>query len=726
MAVSTDIYGLDYESSSLADLADVGSYRYSNDPSTFILMFAVAKNDGEPLVWDSQDPFSIESEDAVEMLRMAIESKAVIRAFNAQMEVAMSRYVLTRQLGLPEPDLSVWRCTMAMCNRAALRSNLGDAITDLGLPEEKLSVGRQLIDIFSKRHKETVLYPPEGAKDPDTIKELKSGKLTAGRKPKNRKTGSPVHDEEILWDWLVKVDGNLITVREAWKLMLLYVRRDVISERAIANKLHKFELTGDELASWQFDLRMNYKGVPVNRDALKHAQKLVERYSEREINRFQNLCGLKPSQTAKLLPWLKERGYKGDNLQADTIEEELKDTSHMTSDGAVILKMRSLLSFSALAKIPSMLGTVCDDGYVRGTTLWHGARTGRATGKLVQPQNMKKATIKDSEVAYDLIQSGCSVEDIAISWDSPLEVISSCCRHFLQPHEGLLLDADYTGVEARIGPWLCGETGKLQSIIDGLDQYKVMASEVAFDIPYDKVTKAQREIGKPIELQCIYGTGGKGLRNSLRSKGIEKTLKECNEIVRKFRAKFPGYPETWREMEDAAKAAIRDGTVTTVCNGRMRFGRLRRAGIVYLVMVLPGGRHIHYPHPQIKRKWTAYDEEEMELDEWKREQKGYWGDSISFYGKDQKNSLWGRRATWGSRLFENACQAIGADLLNYGCLQAEAEGYDIRMIIHDQILGLDNGLSLEGFIEAFCRKQPWAHDFPLEASGARHPFYLKD
>lgn len=135
---------------------------------------------------------------------------------------------------------------------------------------------------------------------------------------------------------------------------------------------------------------------------------------------------------------------------------------------------------------------------------------------------------------------------------------------------------------------------------------------------------------------------------------------------------------------------------------------------------------MYYPHPQVKRTFRKYTEADMEENPWKREEGGYWADSISFYGKVPLSGQWGRIHTWGSRLFENAVQATGADLLNYGCLQAEAEGYDVRMIIHDQILAMDNGLPLEGFIEAFCRKQPWAADFPLAASGAVVPFYLKD
>jgi DNA polymerase len=338
---------------------------------------------------------------------------------------------------------------------------------------------------------------------------------------------------------------------------------------------------------------------------------------------------------------------------------------------------------------------------------------------------MRKTTIDYVKVAYGMI---CDEEPLFIfedMWESPLEVFASCIRHFIQPHTGNLLDLDYVGVEARIGPWLCGQQDKLDSILRGEDQYKVMASEVAFGVPYDQVTKAQREVGKVLELQCIYGTGGRGMRDSLATKGVEKTLKECNGYVKKFRARFDKYPECWKEMEDAAKLAIKTGKTTRVAGGKMAFGLIKRAGIHFLAMRLPSGRNLFYPHPRIKPVFRKYEKEEMEEDPWKKEKGGYWIDEISFYGKGKDTHFWGRTHTWGSRLFENACQAIGADLLHYGCVKATERGFDIRMIIHDQVLAMADG-DLETFHEAMCLKQPWAETFPLAASSAVVPYYLKE
>ena len=725
----------DYETTSLSDITKVGAYRYAADPSTRVLMFAVAEGDGEPMLWRFDQPNSTESLAAKAALQWAIMEDKLVYAHNYQFELAISHYRLAADVGIPRPPAhDKLRCTQAMCRRAAIPESLGKAAEFLKLDQQKENIGKALIKIFSDQTVVVTLEAPLGAIDPATQKVMRNGQLTKGTKPKSVKSASPILDSPVLWDWRVKVAGELKTVREAWELFCEYCRQDVRTERELHAKLRKFELTGDELASFQFDLRMNFRGVPVNLPALRNAQQVITEYQGRLEVRMEQMCGLRSSQGAKLQVWLRERGFKADNLQADTVEALLANPpADITPLALEVLRYRSLLSFSAIKKIPTMLDTADAEGLVRGTTVWHGARTGRATGRIIQPQNMKKATIKDSAFAYRLICDGFDLSWFEDLWDSPLEVMSSCCRHFIQLPDQQMLDADYVGVEARIAPWLAGETEKLQSILDGVDQYKSMAADIVFNIPYEAVTKDQRTVGKPIELSCVYGTGGEGLLTALRETHKVQSfldmpdkaaLKTCNDIVKAYRDKFPKLVQCWRDMEEAAKKAIRTGESTQVAEGKLGFGKVRTAGIEYLVMRLPSGRRMYYPRPEIKAVFKKYKKDEMELEPWKKEKGGYWMDSISFYGKTEQ--VWCRIHTWGSRLFENACQAIGADLLNYGCIQAESEGYPIFMIVHDQALCADVGLPLEGYREALCRKQPWAETFPLEADANVVPFYLKD
>jgi DNA polymerase len=703
------IFHLDYETTSACPIT-LGAYRYACDPTTRILMFAIAKDDGEPLLWHFLSA-SKESDRAMDMLIEAINSGSPIYSHNAQFELAVSTYRMVKDIGIFPPGINQWRCTLAMCRRAAAPESLSEASKFFGLAAPKDPRGKALIGIFSDQSKAVTLTSPSGEK------------VT---------TVSPILDSPVLWDWTVQLKGAgvTMTVREAWELFCDYCKQDVRVEQELHRTIKHFELKGDVLASFQFDLRMNWRGVPVNLSALKNADGLVNRLKEKLEAKFYGMTGLNASQGKAVLAWLKERGYPGANLTAATVQKVIDSPPPaMTPLAIKALKLRSLMGFAALSKIPTMIDAACPDERVRGVVQWHAARTGRAGGRIIQPQNFKKSTVGDeTHLCYRMICEGWEDEWFEELWESPLEAIASSIRHFIQPKTGGFYDLDYVGVESVGGPWACGQFDKLDSILRGECQYKVMASKIAFKCSYDEVTKEQRQVGKVLELQCIYGTGGKGMRNSLANMGVKRTLRECNAYVKDFRATFSKYPAAWQELEDAAKFVIANpGKTATACNERIVLACGNAGGVPYLTIRLPSGRRLYYPRPTVKPVFRYYDEEDMLEDPWKREEKGYWIDSISFYGKIPPTAKWGRVHTWGSRLFENITQALCVDLLNRGCIESEAQGFPICMIIHDQVLCETSASSgtLEEFTEAFCTKDEWTDGLPLRASGDIAPYYLK-
>ncbi len=695
----------DYETTSKCPIK-FGAYRYAADPSTRILMFAIAEDDREPVTWD----FLTRNPVAEEMLRHAIENGDLIYAHNAQFELAISLYRLMDDIGIDPPSPNQMRCTLAMCRRAAAPEKLEKASTFFGLKNPKDAIGKVLINIFSDQTKKVKLTHPDGTKT-DSY--------------------SPIIEDEIPWDATMTVAGDPMTVRDAWQLFIAYCKQDVKVEQELHTKIKHFELRGDVLDSFLFDLRMNFRGVPVNVGALQYAQGLVERIQEKISAQFTEICGLQPSQRQKFLDWISNLGYPEDNLRSATVDDILADPpAELRPQALEALRLRSLVSFAALAKIPAMLNSVCPDGRVRGTTQWHSARTGRPGGRIIQPQNFKKSTIgEEAHLCYQMICEEWEDHWFEDLWDSPLEAIASSIRHFIQPHRGQLFDLDYDAVEAKITPWLAGDTEKLQAILDGVDPYKRIAVMV-FDTPYDAVTKDERTVAKPIELGCCFGVGGKGLRTSLATMfKVDRTLKECREYVKIYRDNHPETVEAWRSIEDAAKFAIQNpGKSKEACDGKLLFKCGSVKGMPYLTMRLPSGRRLYYPKPEIREVFKKYDEEEMQEEPWKRQEGGYTTESICFYGKQMNGVHWGRVYTWGSRLFENAVQATGADLLNRGCVEAERQGFPICMIVHDQALCETDKAKgdLDQFTAALCTKDDWAHDFPLTAAGETTNYYLKD
>lgn len=722
---------IDYESRSDSDLKKVGAYRYANDPSTRILMFAICEDDGPVMLWDHLKPDTEESVAALSLFKRAIANGDLIYAHNIGFELAVTRYRGAADLGLTElPKLDNLRCVLAMCRKAALPVALGAVADLLKLDVQKDTMGTDLIHIFCTP-REVILRAPEGEKVYDRSEK--------GRRADNRKTTNPLdgwqakdgtHHDEVLWDWLVTAKEQTMTVRQAYDRFKEYCKRDVEVERLVHKKLHTFELKGDSLASFQFNLHMNDRGIPVNIKALKHAQKLILQYEKIAHTRFHRMTGLTPTQGAKFKAWLTERGYFQDNLQAETVETFLKDWSdYLTPEALKALTMYRLLNFAALAKVPAMLNAACDDGHVRGTMLWHGARTGRATGKIVQPQNMKKAKVA-TDVAYEMICDECTLEEFEEFFASPLEMIASCARHFIHLPGRTFYDCDFVGVEARLAPWIVGDQDKLDSILSGVDPYKRIATMI-FDVPYDQVTKAQRTIAKPVELGCVYGVAAQGLQTGLAGPpyNTKISLKEAQRIVKIYREKHPKTVKAWREMEDAAKLAITDGTTTEVLNGMAKFGRVKAAGMTYLVMVLPSGRRLYYPSPRIVKKFVKYTVAEMQEHEWKREKGGYTRDEIQFWGTvpGTNGAKWGFVNTHSSRLFENLVQALGVDCLDEGCISATKAGFDIFMVVHDEILSLDRpDATVQDLEKAFCNIGSWADGFPLAADGEVVPYYLKN
>jgi hypothetical protein len=546
-----DIFSLDFETYSTADLKNFGAYRYASDPSTEILIFAIAKNDGRVLVWDLLNSFG-QNDAAFCLFKEAIDTGGLIYAHNAQFEAAICRYVLKRQFSrLRCPKLDQWRCTAAMARRAAIPSSLAGVGDFLGLDVVKDKTGAALIRKFSIPR-----WPTKG--DPRTRIE-------------------PQDD------------------REAFRQFGEYCRQDVETERAAHKVLHAFELEGGVLESFQFDLRMNEAGVPVNVEALKLADKLINEYSARLSGHFREMTGLNHTQRDKVHEWLRERGYPFPNLQAANVDVvlesgrngwEMRYVEHkrelagrrwlnaheeqlpakfkapklqpveMTKEAFEALRVRSLVSYAAVKKVPTMLNAVCPDGRVRGALLWSGAeRTHRWAGRIIQPQNFRRPSFKGTERAYEMLCDGVDIDTLEMLFVPFLEIIASCIRHFIQlPNDQQMLQADFSSVEARGAPWLCGGQKKLEMFKRDEPIYETMAAKI-FGINVADVTKDQRFIGKQAELGCTYNMGRPKFRGTCEGWNFAPPESMVEAFKPRFRKELAQMiescknPEPWDEFE---------------------------------------------------------------------------------------------------------------------------------------------------------------------------------
>lgn len=179
----------------------------------------------------------------------------------------------------------------------------------------------------------------------------------------------------------------------------------------------------------------------------------------------------------------------------------------------------------------------------------------------------------------------------------------------------------------------------------------------------------------------------------------------CDVLKRLWRRAHPEISSYWKELEEAARVAIRNPDKPVKAR-KITF--LRTKG--WLRMVLPSGRSLCYPSPRIG------------------DERGE-GDSISYMGVNQYSRKWGRINTYGGKFFENACQAVARDVMADNMPKIEAAGYPLILTVHDETLTEPEDtdeFTAEGLSELLATNPVWAKGLPLAASGFEATRYRKD
>lgn len=814
----------------MADIKRTGAFRYAEDPSTEILCAAVAKDDGEPLLWVNPfftfDDMSVceSSPGAMDLINEMNNSDAPVFAHNAYFEQAITNHCPNNRWF--QIDFSRWRCTAAMSRRAAIPPSLEKAAETLGLLQQKDGKGKALIRKFSIPQKAT-------------------GRFI-----------------------------NPIDRQDDFIAFCEYCVQDVRVEQGIHKALKHFELTGDTLAAFQADMAINSRGLPVNLSALRHAQSLIEVNEARLTEEFRQLTGFNPTQRDVLLKWLKEHGFEGDNLRADTLDEQLEaeDFDPTTTVGRV-LQIKKSLSFASIKKVEAMIECACADGRVRGTLQFYGASTGRASGRLIQPQNFKRPTIANTDASYADICAGESEEHIELFHGPLLEVIGSSIRHFIHDPKGPMFDVDFSAVEARISAWLANEEWKLEvfrthgkiyeaticrmtgmPLQEMLDYYKqngkhhpdrfkgkvaelaciaegqlvttdhgmIPIEQVALGVKvwdgvsfvshqgvvyqgirevltYENLTATEDHIvfteagpmqfGKaarsnqflfqtrpsgddvwlsesdlssphlhkdPVAgvpstghprptyrtrvydiLNCgphnrftvsgvlVHNCTYQGGVNALKTMGAsDMGLKdeELQGIIDQWREANANIVKLWHACDRAAKSAVANvGSRHSV--DKLEFFCAVTAGAKYLFMRLPSGRRLAYRDPKIEE--TISRDKKGNIETWDSG-KVKTRQSLTYWGQIPGKAMWGRCAIYGGMWVENASQAIAADLLNNGTVNAEKRGIQVATLVHDQCLAYKReGQKIEDLCECLTTLPAWAKGLPIAVDGQVQPYYTK-
>ncbi len=112
------------------------------------------------------------------------------------------------------------------------------------------------------------------------------------------------------------------------------------------------------------------------------------------------------------------------------------------------------------------------------------------------------------------------------------------------PQEGdVFLSADYSQIELRVLAYLSQDKNLIDAFLSGHDIHNETAARL-FDVPLDKVTSEQRQIGKRINFSVLYGMTPYGLAQDLRI-----PFKDAKHYIEKYFAQYQGV-SAWMEQVD--------------------------------------------------------------------------------------------------------------------------------------------------------------------------------
>lgn len=657
---------IDLETYSSVPLAKAGAQKYIQSPDFEILLFAFSV-DGAPV----QVIDLARGEQLPPWLVQAITSPEYIKhAYNAPFEWGC----LSRYLGPLPPDQ--WRCTMfhgLYCGYTAGLDATGKA---LGLPQDKqkLNTGKALIRYFC------IPCKPSKAN---------------GQRTRNL----PQHDPA------------------KWDLFKEYCRQDVVTEMEIERRLSAFPVPDWVQKQWETDLIINARGVAVDLELVTGALYLGDTVRQTLMAEAMHLSGLSnPNSVAQLTTWLQEEiGEELADLRKDTVARLLGRDGN-SAQVSRMLEIRQELGKTSTKKYDAIEAAVCADGRVRGLLQFYGAnRTGRWAGRLVQVQNLPRTYTEPLDLARELVK-GRKLDPLRLIYGSVPDTLSQLIRTaFVAPEGHVLIDADFSAIEARVISWLAGEQWRLEVFRTHGKIYEASASQM-FGVPLELIKKgrpeyALRQKGKVAELALGY-QGSTGALITMGALDMGLTEEELPDIVSRWREANKRIRDLWYSMDSAAVQVITEGGSVGV-NGLL----LAREydydnGVDCLTIRLPSGRKLYYISPGIGQN------------EWGRP-------SISYMGMDQKTKRWKRIETYGGKLVENCVQAIARDCLALSIDRLEAAGLPVVFHVHDEVvIDVAPWDTEDAMLSTVCsimgEPVPWAPDLPLKAAGWVGYYFTKD
>lgn len=549
---------IDLETYSDVDIKKSGVYKYAESDNFEILLFAVSIDGGPVTVYDLACGEVLPDE----IIDALVDDTVTKWAFNAVFERVCISYWLKHNYpdkfkGYGPADDTTsnylspvsWRCTMIWSAYMGLLLSLEGVGAVLGLKEQKMKEGKDLIRYFCVPCKPT--------------------KVNGGR------TRNLPHHAPDKWDTFKS-----------------YNKRDVVTEMGIKEKLHKFPVPDFIWDEYHIDQQINDRGILVDMQLVENAIAFDERSKADISSQMKDMTDLdNPNSVVQMKAWLSDQGLETDTLGKKAVAELIKDAP---DDLAQVLALRQQLAKSSVKKYQAMENAACNDNRARGMFQFYGAnRTGRWAGRIIQLQNLPQNHMDDIAEARELVRVG-DYDSLEMFYDDIPDTLSQLIRTAFIAKPGYkFYVADFSAIEARVIAHLAGEAWRLETFKAGGDIYCASASKM-FHIPVKKhgINGHLRQKGKIAELALGYG-GSVGALKAMGALEMGIPEEELQPLVTAWRDANPNIVSMWWDFDNAIKYAVKMHSSTESHGITFTW----RSGMLFIT--LPSGRKLTYIKPKI-------------------------------------------------------------------------------------------------------------------------------
>lgn len=549
---------IDIESYSDADLQKCGVYKYAQSSNFEILLFGVSVNGGEVVVYDLAQGEEL----PMDIITALADDTVTKWAFNAAFErVCLSvwlqrnypqcfcSYSINEDTVGDYLDPAAWKCSCVWSAYMGLPLSLAGTGTVLGLEEQKLKEGKDLIRYFCVPCKPT--------------------KVNGGRT-----RNLPEHD------------------MKKWNLFKFYNKRDVEVEMSIQDRLKKYPVPDFVWEEYHLDQEINDRGIALDMDVVENAIAFDAKSKAELAEKMQGLTDLdNPNSVVQMKQWLADNGLEMDSLGKKEVAQAVKTAP---KELAEVLLLRQQLAKSSVKKYQAMQNAVCEDGRARGMFQFYGAnRSGRWAGRMIQLQNLPRNHMPDLKQARGLVESG-NYAAMEFLYDDIPDTLSQLIRTAFVPRTGMkFVVADFSAIEARVLSYLAKESWRSEVFQNNGDIYCASASAM-FGVPVEKHGENGhlRQKGKIAELALGYG-GSVGALKAMGALDMGLEEEELQPLVDSWRDANPNIVRFWWDVDRCVKDTVKN-RVTTETHG-IRF--FYQSGMLFIQ--LPSGRRLSYVKPRM-------------------------------------------------------------------------------------------------------------------------------